>query len=111
MLTGDTSAAETVNEVKIDERIRIALDLSDPEITIDLREHNNGRPSKYNTFWKIAAQFLEGKATDAVTTIDERRHNSVVHLVTTISVNDLLHQIEHECPLGMVGAIRIEPGI
>jgi len=55
MLTGDTSAAEITNEAKIDECVRNALDLSDPEITIDLREHNNGRLSKYDIFWEIAA--------------------------------------------------------
>src|ERR1700722_1479599 len=98
MLTGDVSAAETANEAKINERVRIALELGDPEVTIDLREHNNGKPNKYDTFWKIAAQFLEGKAADAVTAVDERRHDTIVHLATAISVNDLLHQIERECP-------------
>ena len=97
MLTGDTSAAETANEAKIDERVRIALDLGDPEITIDLREHNNGRPSKYDIFWEIAAQYLEGKAVDTVIAVDKRRHDSIVHLATAISVNDLLHQIKREC--------------
>ncbi len=50
MLTGDNSVAKTANEAKVDERVKITLDLSDPEITIDLREHNNGRPSKYDSF-------------------------------------------------------------
>ena len=100
MLTGDDSAAETVNEAKVDERVKLALELGDPEITIDLREHNNGQPGKYDVFWKIAAQFLEGKAADAVTAVDERRHDTIVHLATAISVNDLLHQIERECPSG-----------
>ena len=98
MLTGDISAAETENEAKVDERIRLALELGDPDITIDLREHGSGRPNKYDIFWKIADQFLAGKAADAVTAVDERRHDTIVHLATAISVNDLLHQIEHECP-------------
>ena len=100
MLTGNVSAAETANEAKVDERVKLALELGDPEITIDLREHNNGQPGKYDVFWKIAAQFLEGKAADAVTAVDERRHDTIVHLATAISVNDLLHQIERECPSG-----------
>src|ERR1044071_6698906 len=37
MLTGDVSAAETVDEAKVDERVRLALELGDPEIAIDLR--------------------------------------------------------------------------
>src|SRR4051812_14326373 len=98
MLTGDVSAAETANEAKVDECVRLALELEDPEITIDLCEHNDGRPGKYNTFWKIAAQFLAEKAADAVTAVDERRHDTIVHLATAILVNDLLHQIERECP-------------
>jgi hypothetical protein len=98
MLIGDISAAETANEAKVDERVKLALEFGDPEITIDLREYNNGRPGKYDVFWKIAAQFLEEK--DAVTAVDERRHNTIVHLATAISVNDLLYQIERECPPG-----------
>ncbi|CAB5180640.1 unnamed protein product [Rhizophagus irregularis] len=97
MLTGDISAAENAIEAKVDECVRLALELGDPEITIDLREHNNGQPGKYNDFWKITAQFLAGKAADTVTAVDERRHDTVVHLATAISVNDLLHQIKHEC--------------
>src|SRR5436190_830305 len=51
MLTGDASAAETANEAKIDERVRLVLELGDPDITIDSREHNDGRPDKYDIFW------------------------------------------------------------
>ena len=46
MLTGDTSAANTTDEAKVDEHVKLALELGDPEITIDLREHRSGRPSK-----------------------------------------------------------------
>uniref|UniRef100_U9THL9 Uncharacterized protein n=2 Tax=Rhizophagus irregularis TaxID=588596 RepID=U9THL9_RHIID len=97
MLTGEISAAENAIEAKVDECVRFALELGDPKITIDLREHNDGQPGKYNDFWKITAQFLAGKAADTVTAVDERRHDTVVHLATAISVNDLLHQIKHEC--------------
>ena len=90
MLTGDVSAAESANEAKIDKRVKLALELGDSEIIIDLREHNNGRPGKYDTFWRVAAQFLAGKAADAVTAVDERKHDTIVHLATAISVNDLL---------------------
>ena len=41
--------------------------------------------------------FLAGKAADAVVAADERRHDTVVHLATAISVNDLLQQIKNEC--------------
>ena len=98
MLTSDVSAANTTNDAKVDECVKLTLELGDPDITIDLREHRSGRSSKYDTFWKIAAQFLAGKAADVVTAVDERRHDTVVHLATAISVNDLLNQIKRECP-------------
>ena len=50
MLTGDVSIAETVNEAKVDKRVRLTLELGDPEIVIDLREHNNEQFSKYDNF-------------------------------------------------------------
>ena len=84
MLTGDVSAAESANEAKIDKRVRLALELGDSEIVIDLREHNNGRPGKYDIFWKVAVKFLVGKAADAITAVDERRHDMIMHLATAI---------------------------
>ncbi len=50
MLTDDTSVTEIINQAKINKHVRNALDFSDPEITIDLHEHNNRRPSKYDIF-------------------------------------------------------------
>ncbi|UZO16311.1 uncharacterized protein OCT59_007700 [Rhizophagus irregularis] len=85
MLTGDVSATNTINDAKVDERVRLALELGDSEIVINLREHKRERSSKYDTFWKIAAQFLAGKAADAVTAVDECRHGTIVHLATAIS--------------------------
>src|ERR1044072_9790224 len=93
MLISDISAAETANKAKVDEHIRIALNLGYLKIIIDLCEHNNGRPNKYDVFWRIAAQFLKGKAANAVTVVDEHRHDTIVHLVTAISVNNLLYQM------------------
>ena len=74
MLTGDVFAAETTNEAKVNEHVRLTLELGDPEITIDLREHKDKKSSKYDIFWKTAAQFLAGRAADTVTSVDECRH-------------------------------------
>ncbi|EXX66657.1 hypothetical protein RirG_121690 [Rhizophagus irregularis DAOM 197198w] len=82
MLTGDISAAETANEAKVDARVKLALELGDSEVAIDLRENNDGQPTKYDIFWEVAAQFLAGKAADAVTATNERRHDTIVHLAT-----------------------------
>jgi len=50
MLTGDASAAETTNETKVDEYVKLTLELGDSEITIDLCEHRSEKFSKYDTF-------------------------------------------------------------
>ncbi|CAG8847418.1 13572_t:CDS:2 [Gigaspora margarita] len=72
ILTGDSSVPESANIAKIDKRIRLILELGDPKVTVDLREHNPGRPSKFEVFWTVAADFLSKKATDLVTAVDER---------------------------------------
>ncbi|SRR6266542_5147227 len=97
MLIDNNSAAETANKAKVNEYVKIALDFSNPEIIIDLHEYNNERPSKYDSFWKIATQFLKEKAVDAIIAIDEYRYNLIIHLTTAISINDFLHQIEYKC--------------
>ncbi|CAG8481522.1 15476_t:CDS:1 [Gigaspora rosea] len=97
MLTGDMSASESLDEKIIDTRIRLALDLGDPKVFTDLREHNTRRLSKYDAFWNVVAQFLAGKATDTVVAVNERRHGTIVYLAMAISVNDLLRQIQNEC--------------
>ncbi|GES78596.1 uncharacterized protein LOC111112916 isoform X2 [Rhizophagus clarus] len=68
ILTGDVSATENTFEAKVNERIRLALEFRDSDITVNLREYK-----------------------------DKKSNMTVVHLATAISVNDLLHQIEHEC--------------
>jgi hypothetical protein len=37
MLTGDVSKANTTNDAKVNERVKLTLEFGDPEITIDLR--------------------------------------------------------------------------
>ncbi|CAG8806607.1 44727_t:CDS:2, partial [Gigaspora margarita] len=56
-------------------------------------------PFKIGECWLtlVAAQFLAGKAADAIVAVDERHYDTVVHLATAISVNDLLQQIKYEC--------------
>ncbi|GES75998.1 hypothetical protein GLOIN_2v1880501 [Rhizophagus clarus] len=78
--------------------LTVALELEDPEITIDLHEHRSESSRKYDIFWKIVAQFFAGKVADVITAVDKCRYGTVVHLTTAISVNDLLHQIKREYP-------------
>ena len=68
-----------------------------PDIIIDLCKHKDKTTSKYDIFWKVATQFLAGKAADAIIAVDVYKHSTIVNLATAILVNDLLHQIEREC--------------
>src|SRR6185437_1117712 len=92
-LTNDASAAEMANQKKVDERVKLALELNDPKIISNLRELNEGRPSKYDEFWAVSKKFLEGIAQEAVVAIDERRHDPIVHLAQAISVCNLCNII------------------
>ena len=78
-LTGDTSAASSDCEKKIDERLRLALDSEDPDIVIDLRQHNKGTPSKYDQFWQACEQYIQNTVETAV---DDRRHDRIAHLAS-----------------------------
>ncbi|CAG8716327.1 37134_t:CDS:2, partial [Gigaspora margarita] len=51
MLLDDISATKCANEAKVDTRIRLALELGDPNILIDLHEHNERKSEKYKVFW------------------------------------------------------------
>ena len=41
-LTHDASAPENSTTADIDERARLLLDMQDPEIVVDLQDHNPG---------------------------------------------------------------------
>ena len=89
-LTGDTSAASCESEKDIDERLRQALDLEDPDIVVDLRHHNKGQSSKYDKFWEACEQYIHSTVETAV---DDRRHDRISHLAVALSVNDLLSEV------------------
>ena len=89
-LTGDTSAASSENEKRIDERVQQALDLEDAEVVVDLRHHSDGRPSRYEPFWEACEQYILKSVELAV---DDRRHDRIAHLAIALSVNDLLSEV------------------
>ncbi|PKY62938.1 hypothetical protein RhiirA4_490414, partial [Rhizophagus irregularis] len=78
-----------------------ALQFGDPKIVIDLRELNLGQPEKYNVFWEYCQKFLDGavkNSVDSLLAIDERHHDTIVHLAKAISVKDLRNQVAAICP-------------
>ncbi|XP_033758052.1 uncharacterized protein LOC117340399 [Pecten maximus] len=96
-LTGDNSAPETSNEKIIDEKVKQAFELQDPDVILDLREHNEGQPTKYSVFFDHAKTYIENVVETAV---DDRRHDTIQHLATAMSVRDLLNQVKGTCPEG-----------
>ena len=96
-LTNDASAPSNEHEAEIDERVRLVLEMEDPDIIIDLRQLNTGRKGQYDMFWDECKKYLQ----DSVgTAVDDRRHGTVTHLSTAISVRDLQEQVKARSPEG-----------
>lgn len=87
-LTGNTS---TFNDISKDmqERLKLMLELEDPNIIVDLRTNNGFKGSKFDIFWsELQAYFNEN--TPAV---DDRCHETILHLPWFISVRNLQETI------------------
>ena len=52
-------SSEDLEQATADERIELIIDLQDPSIVSDLRHHNCGHPTKYDTFWKECKKIPE----------------------------------------------------
>ena len=97
LIIGDHSAASNLTEAEVDERMRLLIDMEDPDIVIDLRHHNHGAESKYDVFWAECEQFLNE---DIGLAVDDRRHGEITHLARAISVRDLRDQVTSQLALG-----------
>jgi hypothetical protein len=58
-LTDDSSAATNQHTAEIDERVRLILDMEDPDVVLDMRALNAGHKSQYDVFWEESKKFLE----------------------------------------------------
>lgn len=103
MLTGDSSSARNLSEKEVDERVAEILEMEDADLVCDLRINNDGRPEQYETFLDQCKRFIDSSVETAV---DDRRHDdvvegeSIVHLATALSVQDLHKQVSEKCPDG-----------
>ena len=95
IIIGDASAASTLSEQVVDERVRQYLDMEDPDVVMDLRSLNTGAKPKYDVFWEECHKFLQEEVGMAA---EERRQSEVTHLARAISVRDLLQQVSARCP-------------
>lgn len=91
------SSSENLEQATVDERIQLIMDSQDPSIVDDLRHHNRGHPTKYDTFWEECKKYLDNVVE---TVVDDRRHGEQTHLAKAISVRDLLEQVTKQCPEG-----------
>ena len=94
-LVGDASASSNLSESEIDERVAALLELEEPDLVYDLRDHFGGRQSRFELFWQKAKEYIEE---DVGTAVDDRRHSSVVHVAKAISVRDLREKVAERCP-------------
>lgn len=79
-LTGDTSSSDTTDEAAIDQRLKEAIESEDIDLIIDLREANEGRVGKYNTFWSKCNEYLQ-----ECSAVPDRRHGEVCFMAKAIS--------------------------
>ena len=93
-LTGDSCAAANEHIAEIDERVRLLLDMEDPDVVLDLRALHTGHKSQYDVFWGECQKFLE----EVGTPVDDRRHSLVTHLARAISTRDLLEHDVRKVP-------------
>ena len=96
-LTGDASGSETLGQDEVDSRVKQAIEMEDPAIVMDLRHLNTGRRAQYDIFWEECAKFLQEVVGTAV---DDRRHTTVTHVATAISIRDFRDQVAQRCPDG-----------
>ena len=58
-LTGDSSVGVTEKVRQMDERLRLMLELGDPEIIVDLRTNNGFKGTKFDIFWDEVSAYFE----------------------------------------------------
>ena len=92
---GDAAAASTLSEAEVDKRVKLFVEMEDPDVVMDLRELLSGKASKFDIFWEECAKFLQEEVGLAV---DERRHSKVTHIACAVSVRDLQEQVTSRCP-------------
>ncbi|GES72778.1 uncharacterized protein LOC105326236 [Rhizophagus clarus] len=85
-LLGDFSAPENSASRNVDERVDLMVELGDPEFISDLRHLNGGLTNKFDTFWSYAQKYFESTVNENVLAVDERRHDTIQHLVQAISI-------------------------
>lgn len=79
----------------LDERIKLALASDEPELLLDLRHLNKGRPKDTfkEFFTKLCDMIDEWAAAD-------ERHHGIAHMAQFLSVGDLVNKVKESLPVG-----------
>ena len=96
-LTGDYSASSNLDQSEIEKRVKLAIDMEDSDVIVDLRHLNSGCKSMYDPFWLECSKFIQENIGQAV---DDHRHQQVTHFATAMSVPDLISQVAKSLPEG-----------
>ncbi|CAG8559872.1 42298_t:CDS:2 [Gigaspora margarita] len=88
-LVGDSSAVDNSYSAEVDKRVRIMLELGDPEICIDMHKNNGFKGTKFDEFWNE----MESYFSENLLSVHERRHSNILYLLSFVSVRDLRESI------------------
>ena len=73
---------------EIDERIQRAIDLDDPDLVLDLRKLNKGRPADtFNIFFDKMTKLVNESTAE-----DDRRHG-IAHMATFLSIRSFKYYL------------------
>ncbi|RGB32826.1 hypothetical protein C1646_762410 [Rhizophagus diaphanus] len=70
---------------EIEERLRLMLALEDPSIIFDLRTNNGFKGNKFDIFWNKLDMYFN----EETPAVDDRRHDTTMHMPLAISIRDL----------------------
>ena len=97
-LTNDESAAHDAQEASINKRVEMLLQFGDPDIVVDFRDQNPGRPPKYQKFWDETNTYIHNVA--ELASVQERRHESISYMASALSVRALRDNVAKRLPEG-----------
>ncbi|CAH1269408.1 Hypp4174 [Branchiostoma lanceolatum] len=94
-LTNDVAADECTASKDVRQRLKLLLDVQDPDLVVDMRSMNEGHKEKYQHFWDEATKMIEEMQ---LATVDDRRHGQVCHMALAMSVPDFITQVCKRLP-------------
>ncbi|CAB4374378.1 unnamed protein product [Rhizophagus irregularis] len=106
-LTGNAAITSNAISREVEERLRLMLALEDPSIIFDLRVNSGFKGTKFDPFWKELNLYFN----EEIPAVDDRWHNTIMHMSLAISICDLHNIIlaklhikhaddKHKVPIG-----------